>query len=191
MDVKEAEEILPRLEQSHAAVEPRDCVGLFVAVARLRFTNWDFVEILWTPERRKRVGEATTRLYQRLADALGRHREEIMEGLEEGIRHQAASVRRNLRNRHYRGEPDEFSSEVLFPYEDLAYVRLLLDSLGLKVSAAVRKRLESLDAKMRDSLPEIARAFRESGNPIDPIEPRMYPDSFWWMRLSPSPPEWD
>ena len=61
--IEGAEGILPRIENTGPAISPEDCVALFCSVWRLRFTDWDRVEILWTPERRrkstKRVASCT------------------------------------------------------------------------------------------------------------------------------------
>lgn len=184
MDIETAEDVLSRLIQPQHDVAPKDCLRLFYAIADLRLTNWDFVEMLWTPQRRKAVEEAATELHRRLAGLLDRKREALLDSLEQGICDEIEFIKRNLTNAHYREYDMEFTSEVLFPYERLDYIRLLLRTMRVSLSAPTEGLLEQLDTSMQQSLPTIAKNFRDAGQPIDPIEPRIFPESFWWARLS-------
>ena len=191
MAIQRAEGILQQIERTGPDIPPGDLIKLLEAVADLRYTDWDKVEMLWTPERRRRVDEASHVLYDRLQVQIGLHSATFLERLEAGIRDVVARIQKGLSHhqeiRANHAEPwdwsPEFLGDVVFPLDTLGYVLELTRGTQIEPRKGAMALVRDLDATLRVSLPEIAEEFRRGGDSIDPISPELFPESFWWRRL--------
>ena len=191
--IEDAERLLTQLEHSGPDLSPRDCIILFVSVADLRLTDWGRVEMLWTPERRRKVEVASRQLYGRLQAQTGLNRTALLDLLESGIQELIEDSRISLEQheeiRRTHSEPwhyntsYEFDSEVIFPVDEIGYILELLRDLRVELREGTAALVKQLDSTLRMSLPEIAEEYRRGGDSIDSSRPDMYPESFWWKRL--------
>ena len=191
--IEHAEKFLTQVEHTGPNLSPRDCINLFVSVARLRFTDWDKVDIPWTPERRRKVDAASRELYGGLQAQMGLRRTALLDPLEAGIRelieHSSISLERHEEIRRTHSEPwdantsYEFLSEVIFPVDEIGYIRELLRDLRTELPEGTEALVKQLDRTLRVSLPDIAEEYRRGGDSIDPVGPELFPKSFWWRRL--------
>ncbi len=191
--IERAERLLTQVEHTGPNLSPRNCIDLFVSVARLRFTDWRKVEILWTPLRRQKVDMASRDLYGRLTAQMGLHPTVLLDHLEAGIRelieHSSVSLEQHEEIRRTYSEPwhyntsYEFNSEAIFPVDEIGYILELLVDLRIELREGTAALVKQLDTTLRLTLPEIAEEYRRGGDSIDPIRPDMYPKSFWWKRL--------
>ena len=188
-----AERFLTQVEHEGPNLSPRETIVLFVSVARLRLTDWESVEILWTPERRRKVHVASRELYLRFQAQMELHRTALLDPLEAGIRelieHSSISLERHEEIRRTFSEPwdantsYEFLSEVIFPVDEIGYILELLRDLRTELREGTEALVKQLDRTLRASLPDIAEEYRRGGDSIDPVGPELFPDSFWWRRL--------
>ena len=188
-----AERFLTQVEHEGPSLSPRETIVLFVSVARLRLTDWESVEILWTPERRRKVHVASRELYLRFQAQMELHRTALLDPLEAGIRelieHSSISLERHEEIRRTFSEPwdantsYEFLSEVIFPVDEIGYILELLRDLRTELREGTAALVKQLDRTLRASLPDIAEEYRRGGDSIDPVGPELFPDSFWWRRL--------
>ncbi len=188
-----ATQALQRIEHQETSARPDDWLAAARSVAYLKFTNWDKVEMLWTAERRRKVDDASRELYRRLTTVARVNPGALLAPVETWIRDTLPRMRQGLTRhqeirRKYRDPWEyntsyEFIDQVIFPLDGLGYLLELVRDLKLQLGAETSAMVEEMEQTLRSSLPEIAEEFRRGGDSIDPVEPDMFPPSFWWRRL--------
>ena len=176
-----AERFLTQVEHEGPNLSPRETIVLFVSVARLRLTDWESVEILWTPERRRKVHVASRELYLRFQAQMELHRTALLGPLEAGIRelieHSGISLERHQEIRRTHSEPwdantsYEFLSEVIFPVDEIGYILELLRDLRTELREGTAALVRQLDRTLECRFLILRRSIAEAATPLTPLGP--------------------
>src|SRR6266705_5607517 len=162
-----ADDLLSRLERRSDPVDfqPSDCLRLMASIGELKFGIWsEFVDRPTSARMEAQRRQALERLASQLPGS------EFLECLVNGLRLKIRGVSRELQKidraikRPRPGMPphigpDEFDSEIAFPFEQIVYADWLASELRSQLPQDVHAEVALLEELMRKILPVVAQAF--------------------------------
>lgn len=177
--------------ESSTKIKPEACLRLWWELGALRHDVWFGL----TESERRDIDAKSRDLVTEVRSLLKRRRQQILACLESGIAEVLGTIinsRQKVERFHGMKQIGstytslEFNADLLSHRDELGFVSLLMEELGVSLSPSQANLITLEDAKLKKILPMIMKAYYDYDKVNDDPTPHpdRFPRSFWWREMS-------
>lgn len=189
--------ILSRLEEQRreSDVSSDDYYELFGDMGHLSFTDWSKANMIFTDLAKQELDAALAEIRPRFHEQTNSRKSEVTSHISSVLNDKIRQISKSaewwadrcdqISRRNF--DSTEYFADVGTSLDDLGYVMEQIKDSNIELTSGIQASIKALDERLHVLLSQIDDAFRTAGDPLDPYDSDMFPSSFWWRRMNPTP----